>query len=63
MSLVEAVQAIAAKRVAETVAALALRIAAEAPDRQVMVEGDAVVVTGRGVFEDPRLQWIGSLLR
>ena len=46
-----------------TLARLAARLAADLPDLRVRVDGDKVTVTGRGVLNDPRLVWIGSVLR
>lgn len=45
------------------VARLAERVRDAAPDLRVTVEGEGVTVNGRGVLSDPRLMWIGSLLR
>lgn len=42
---------------------LADRIRAAAPDVRMIVTDDGVTVTGRGVLSDPRLMWIGSLMR
>ncbi|MBN8816265.1 MAG: hypothetical protein J0J06_12555 [Sphingomonas sp.] len=42
---------------------LAAALAADLPDLHVEIDGDRVIVTGRGVLDDPRLVWIGSVLR
>jgi len=45
------------------VARLAARLAEEAPHARVVADDQSVTVTGRGVLRDPRLVWIGSLLK
>ncbi|MBS0479057.1 MAG: hypothetical protein JSR79_07145 [Proteobacteria bacterium] len=42
---------------------LAAALTADLPDLHVAIDGDRVTVTGRGVLDDPRLVWIGSVLR
>lgn len=46
-----------------TLARLAAHLTADLPDMRVMIDGDRVTITGRGVLSDPRLVWIGSMLR
>jgi hypothetical protein len=55
--------AIGEKRVGALVEELAQRVASAAPDLRVEAAADGVTITGRGVTGDPRLVWIGSLLR
>ncbi|MBX3563111.1 MAG: hypothetical protein KF730_00905 [Sphingomonas sp.] len=38
-------------------------IRAEAPELRVTIEGDDVIVEGRALATDPRLRWIGGLVR
>ena len=42
---------------------LAAALTADLPDLYVAIDGDRVTVTGRGVLDDLRLVWIGSVLR
>lgn len=42
---------------------LAAVLAAELPDVAVSVEDEHVVLSGRVTPDDPRLRWVGSLLR
>ncbi len=53
--------AIRAKR--RTLARLAAHLTADLPDLRVAIDGDRVTITGHGVLSDPRLVWIGSVLR
>lgn len=46
-----------------TVVRLADRVREAAPDARVAITNEGVAVNGRGVLRDPRLLWIGSLLR
>jgi hypothetical protein len=55
--------AIAEEARTRAVATLAARLAAEVPEAAVVASDEGVTVTGRGVLRDPRLTWIGSLLR
>lgn len=45
------------------VARLAARLSEEVPHARVAADDHGVTVTGRGVLRDPRLVWIGSLLK
>ena len=56
MALVELRIEAVAQRLAEA-------IQAEAPELLVTVDGDDVIVEGAGLATDPRLRWIGGLLR
>ncbi len=51
------------ERVRARIAELAARIAEAVPEAEVEPREDGVVVRGRGVLSDPRLRWIGGLLR
>lgn len=63
-ALVTRAERIGAARRREAIGRLAAAIRDAAPDRQVAADDDdGVTVTGRGVLDDPRLRWIGSLLR
>ena len=42
---------------------LAARVRDAAPEVGMTVTADGVTLTGRGVLDDPRLTWIGSLMR
>lgn len=42
---------------------LTARLAAEVPHARVVADDQGVTVTGRGILRDPRLVWIGSLLK
>jgi hypothetical protein len=46
-----------------TLARLAAHLTADLPELRVRIENDRVTITGRGVLSDPRLVWIGSMLR
>lgn len=45
------------------IARLAARLRNERPDARVEESVEGLTVTGRGVLRDPRLVWIGSLLK
>jgi len=42
---------------------LATTLAADLPELHVMIEDDRIAIIGHGVIDDPRLVWIGSMLR
>ncbi len=42
---------------------LAAALTADLPDLRVRIEDDRVIIVGHGVLDDPRLLWIGSVLR
>ncbi|HEX4695716.1 hypothetical protein [Sphingomonas sp.] len=46
-----------------TVARLAARLSEEVPHAAVVSDDQGVTVSGRGILRDPRLVWIGSLLK
>lgn len=46
-----------------TLRRLAAHLTADLPDLRVAIDDDRVTITGRGVLSDPRLVWIGSMLR
>ena len=62
-ALLTRAERIAATRRRAAIRRLAAAIRDAAPDRRVESDEDGVTVTGRGVLDDPRLRWIGSLLR
>ena len=41
----------------------AAALAADLPELSVAIDGDRIAIVGRGVLNDPRLVWVGSLLR
>jgi hypothetical protein len=64
MTRLEARALLAAERAKErALVRLAAVLAADLPQLRVAIDGDRVTVTGRGVLSDPRLVWIGSVLR
>jgi hypothetical protein len=64
MNRLEARALLAAERAKErALVRLAAALTAELPQVRVVIDGDRVTVTGRGVLSDPRLVWIGSVLR
>ncbi|MDB5681653.1 MAG: hypothetical protein JWO16_1458 [Sphingomonas bacterium] len=64
MNRLEARALLAAERAKErALVRLAAVLAADLPQVRVKIDGDRVTVTGRGVLSDPRLVWIGSVLR
>lgn len=59
----ERARAIGAAARARIIDRLAARLRAEAPDLTVGATTDGVTVEGRRAARDPRLAWIGSLVR
>ena len=56
-------RAIAAAAAARTRTRVAAALDATLPGIAVTIDADTVVLTGRISADDPRLRWIGSLLR
>jgi len=63
LSIAQRGAAIGEKARADAVARLAARIAEQAPDVRVSIDGDGITITGRRILSDPRFLWVGSLIR